>query len=525
MGSVGAGQVSLAPNASGFALGYGGVSNFQDIQLSQKALVDASGADGSGGLHLSGRQVRFLDGSVGLIQNLGSSQGGNINVNASELVEFAGTTADGRFRSNLTAETSSDKPSGAIQISTRDLIFREGGQIVTRTFAEGNSGPIAINASESVQVLGISSVNPRFQSSIFANSGGTATGNSGDLSITTKRFIATGGSIVSNASFSNGMGGNFTLNAELVDISGRDAVFNAPTDLRAGSFRVGDGGYLTLNAQRLFVRDGGRINVSTIGSGDAGRLDINASQFVDVNGGTITASGGAPDFRSVVINGFNATPSGQAGTVKIKTPLLAVRNEGRVIAQNIGTGDAGRLQIDAGSVVLDRNGILAATAQVGEGGTIEIAAQTGVLLRRDSLISVEAGGPANAGNIAIAAPVIAGFGNSDIVATAFEGRGGAIALSTLGLFGLKVRDRRTPANDIIATSQLGINGTVQINNLFGNPSSRLVELLTQNNFLNQQNSGSTVAPNPEQTGGAIVEATGWRINPNGNVELIATQER
>jgi filamentous hemagglutinin family protein len=104
LGSVGAGQVSIASIASGFVLGYEGVSNFQDIRLAQRSLVDASGA-GGGGIHLVGRRVALTDGAIVLIQNSASSApAGDITVNAKESVEFIGTTTDGAFRSSLNAE-------------------------------------------------------------------------------------------------------------------------------------------------------------------------------------------------------------------------------------------------------------------------------------------------------------------------------------------------------------------------------------------------------------------------------------
>ncbi|MHC5828150.1 MAG: hypothetical protein ACYT04_72735, partial [Nostoc sp.] len=45
-----------------------------------------------------------------------------------------------------------------------------------------------------------------------------------------------------------------------------------------------------------------------------------------------------------------------------------------------------------------------------------------------------------------------------------------------GLFGLKYRDRLTPDSDITASSEFGINGTVNIKNFGVDPNSGLVEL-------------------------------------------------
>ncbi|MDY6781499.1 MAG: filamentous hemagglutinin N-terminal domain-containing protein [Cyanobacteriota bacterium] len=520
VGSVGFGRVGLTPTASGFALNYGGAPVFRDIQLSQKALIDASGSDSTGGIHIAGRQVRVLDGSIGLIQNIGTSEGGKIAVNATDLVEFTGTSADGQFRANLTTETTTDRPSGDIEVSARDLIFREGGQLVTRTFTAGNAGKMSINTSQSVQVLGISPINFRFPSNIFATTSGRATGSAGDVDIATKRLVVADGAVISNASFSNGTGGTLRINAESVEISGVDSVFQTPSDLRVGSFRGGDGGRLLLNTQRLIVRDGGRINGWTIDRGNAGTIDINASQFIALDGGTITASGTVPDPRVIVVGGVDPELTGQAGRIGINTPILSVRNGGEVLAQNVGTGDGGDIRVNAGAVLLDNEGIIAATAQEGDAGTIQVNAQTGIVLSRDSLISVEASDSANAGSIALSAPVVAGFGNSDVVATAVRGRGGNVAIATQALLGLRVRNQRTPGNDIVVESQLGPDGTVQIGN-FSSFNLQAVKFLTEMNDSTPVNLGTTTASHSAEPD-TPVEAGGWRVNANGNVELLAT---
>ena len=227
LGSVSGGEVKLNPISTGFALDYSKVSNFQDIKLAQKASLDASESDINGGIHLSGRRISLTDGSVGLVQNSTSAMtGGNITVNASELLEFTGTTPDGKIRSNFTTETTDTGASGEVRVTTKDLIFTDGGQIVTRTFSEGNSGDVNINASESVQVIGSAALNPRFLSSIFLTvNGRTSTGKAGDLNISTKDFIASDGGLISTASYGLGNGGNITVDADNVDLSGTNASF------------------------------------------------------------------------------------------------------------------------------------------------------------------------------------------------------------------------------------------------------------------------------------------------------------
>ncbi len=570
LGSVSGGEVKLNPISTGFALDYSKVSNFQDIKLAQKASLDASESDINGGIHLSGRRISLTDGSVGLVQNSTSAMtGGNITVNASELLEFTGTTPDGKIRSNFTTETTDTGASGEVRVTTKDLIFTDGGQIVTRTFSEGNSGDVNINASESVQVIGSAALNPRFLSSIFLTvNGRTSTGKAGDLNISTKDFIASDGGLISTASYGLGNGGNITVDADNVDLSGTDPVFDGSTDLRVGSFRGGNGGSLTVNTQRLTVRDGARINGTTVGEGNAGNIAINASEIIDVKNGIITSSATSPDIRSVN-NGFDTDSTGKAGSIDINTNRFIVRDESTISVANNGPTDAGELKINANSLLVDNQAVLSANTKLGEGGNIALNLQDSLILRNNSLIDTEAGGTGNGGNITINSPVIAGFENSDIIANAFEGNGGNIDIATQGIFGLEFREELTEESDISASSQFGVSGTVKINNIGIDPSSGLTELAVKLADSSQQIStgcasqaGSSfvatgrggIPQNPNEQVNinptwsdirdlsayrkrnnnitentqisnqpAIVEATGFIRNENGEIELIATQ--
>jgi large exoprotein involved in heme utilization and adhesion len=125
---------------------------------------------------------------------------------------------------------------------------------------------------------------------------------------------------------------------------------------------------------------------------------------------------------------------------------------------------------------LSDRGSITASAKSGEGGNINLQVQDTVLMRRGSQVSFEAGGIGNGGNITINAPFIIGLENSDIIANAVEGRGGNIEITTQGIFGLAYRPQLTSNSDITASSEFGVNGTVDINNFGVDPSSGLVEL-------------------------------------------------
>lgn len=186
-------------------------------------------------------------------------------------------------------------------------------------------------------------------------------------------------------------------------------------------------------------------------------------------------------------------------------------------------------------------------------------------MRRESRISTNATEKATGGHITIDAPIILGLENSDISANAVQGSGGDIQITTQGILGLKYRDQLTSENDITASSEFGVSGTVQVNTIGVDPNSGLIELPANVTDPSQQiatgcsaNTGSSfvvtgrggIPQNPTQevisffpwsdvrdismyrqtvpvqaqipeSPDVLVQATGWRRNVQGKVEIFA----
>lgn len=262
--------------------------------------------------------------------------------------------------------------------------------------------------------------------------------------------------------------------------------------------------------------------------------------------------------------GLPPVPSGASGNITINTPQLNITDSGVVSVRNDGTGNAGNLLVNANTIQLDRQGRITAATQAGEGGNIYLQANS-LILRHNSSITATASGNGNGGNVTINTPVIVGFENSDIIANAITGRGGNIEITTQGIFGLEYSDRLTPKNDITASSEFGVKGTVDINNFGVDPSSGLVELPvnlvdtskliatgcsnnTGSSFVATGRGGIPQNPNQQvtsyrtwsdirdlsayrktvavtaqipQSPEVLVQATGWHRNAQGKVELVA----
>ncbi|MGH8001403.1 MAG: filamentous hemagglutinin N-terminal domain-containing protein [Brasilonema sp.] len=463
LGSVAQGQVSLNPSAGGWTLGYEGALGFKDIDMRSLALADASGASG-GSIQVQGRNFSISDGSLVLIQNQGNQPAGAIQVNAIESVKVSGTNADGKIRTSLTNETVGAGRGGDIDISTKRLVVEGGAIVFGRTFSSGTGGNINTNASESLQVNGVSAVDPSVSSSIVAITYNS--GDSGNNTVSTGRLTATGGGIIVSITYGTGKGGNLNVNAtDSIEIIGVEPQFFIPSALSASTTVAGEAGDLIVSTPKLIVRDGGRVDASTYGSGSAGNVIINAPEFVEVQGtapgainpSLIGSSAILPDQALQEAFRLPVVPSGAAQNVTINTGKLKVTDGGQVTVRNQGSGNAGNARINARSILLDNGGSITAATQSGEGGNIIL--QTGSLqMRHGSQISAQAGGTGNGGNISITGSSPADFvvllENSKITANAFEGRGGNIQINTQGLF-------TCPGCQITASSEVGLDGVVQ----------------------------------------------------------------
>ncbi|MBP0006733.1 MAG: filamentous hemagglutinin N-terminal domain-containing protein [Cyanobacteria bacterium SBC] len=587
LGSVRSAGVSLTPTSEGWTLDDRNASDYGNIRLLSQALVDASG-NGGGSIWVQGRHLSLEEGSVILIQNEGVRPAGDIRVNLSESLQAIGTTSNALIRSQLLNSAARLGNGGDIIISSQTVDLQGGGSIKTTSFSEGAGGNIEISALDSVQVQGTSPINPTLASTIQTATDIGARGEQGDLTISTQRLTVLDGARVGAFPFGNG-GGDVIVNAsESIELIGVDPLIFQPSVLGTTTLGAGNAGNLTVNTPRLVIRDGGRLDTSTLASGNAGSVIVNVSEVIEVSGTVPGSVNPSPIGSSATLVdeslqqafGFPPLPTGDTGSVTISTPVLRVSDGAQVTVRHDGPGNAGSLQVDADSIALDDRGGITASTQSGEGGNIELRVDNSLQLRHVSQISAEAGGSGSGGNLTISADTMALLEGSTINANAFEGSGGNIEIATQGLF-------LSPDSRITASSQLGVDGIVTVTEPEVDTSSALVSLSDdpidpatqivstcaiseENTFIVTGNGGlppdptdtlrgQTVwidlrdlsAPDPEERSkidlereagrsnegrsqrytpssdvtSDFVEANGWRIDANGNVELVSYQSR
>jgi filamentous hemagglutinin family protein len=568
--------VSLNPISEGWAFGYEGVQNFQDIQVSQPAFIDTSG-EGNGAIKLRGRNIAIAGNSEIGRFTMGNKPGQPLVIKASESVEVSNN-------SQLRTGTGENGPASDIEIETKRLIVRDAGSIDASTFGSGAGGNITVNASESVQLLGNGLYTSLGTQSTSRNSDA---GNAGTVNISTGKLILRDGGRILTTTVSAGNAGTLRIDAsESVEASGLSVLDrNLPSGLvaetRTRTSKVfipatGNGGDLIINTQRLLVQNGASISTAAINGsrGQAGRLDINASNSVTVTGTGIDRNGQI--VRSTLLaasDGF-----GGAGDLRINTNKLTVRDGAAISVASTGFGNAGNLEITSDVILLDNQGKLTADTRAGE-GNINLRSLN-LILRRGSAITTNAtGNNITGGNINIDAKngfIVAFPGeNSDISANSADFRGGNVAIDASGIFGTQFRNASTLESDITATgANPSLSGNVQINTPDLDPTRGLLKLSSdfadQSHLIaqgcpanrgdvfiitgrgglpplpsealrsNQTATVNWVTQGERRRGGEgeritkvsdsklpnqIVPATGWVINDKGDVTLIASSTK
>ena len=571
IGSAKSGVIDLNMAASPWNFDYSNLIEYADIRFLRQSLANASSSP-AGSIHFQGRNITINEGSVALLTNEGNQGSGNITVKASESLEMRVVDTNGFSQSLLAVDTITGN-GGNVMITAPRLLLEDGGKINTRTFGTGTAGNISV-VVDSIQISGFSALNPATsRSGIMSETRGS--GRAGDIQVTTEQLRMQDGGSITGASFGTGATGDVKVNSsKSVELSGETPISFSASLIGTVSFNRGNGGNVTINTSKLIVQNGAGISASTLSQGNAGNLRINVSEQISVSGvssasgksGSISTSATVLPLAFQQVVGLSALPTGNSGDLIINTPSLQITDGGQVRVSHQGIGNAGNLFINAGAIALDRSGNITAATNSGEGGKIDLHANT-LLLRHGGKITATAGGTGNGGNISINSSLIVGAENSDIIANAVQGSGGNIDITTQGLFGLKFRPQLTDESDITASSQFGINGTVNINNLTFTPTAGLIELPTDitdpskkiaqgcrtlgdSRFVatgrgglpespsDRRNSprpwtdlrdlsafrketNSTTVSQSETATPPIVEATGWRINAKGTVDIYA----
>jgi filamentous hemagglutinin family protein len=381
-------------------------------------------------------------------------------------------------------------PGGGITFNGRILELTNGSSFITTTSGDFTGGDIRVTATDHVSLIGASGNNPLGQfvpSGFFSNSVGFfgTQGHSGNVFVTTPSLLMVEGRI-NTITKTSGPSGNVTINAGTVSISGE---FSTP-DLAQGTFfdvgplrpsgiftstigsefctgPCGAAGNITANVGSLFMGPGSHIDSGTTNNGLGGTITINAGSTISMSG---TLSNGDPVGLFSRTTGM-APDSGIGGDINASAgQSFTINNGAEVSVSSTGPANAGNIFLNGGNQFLAQNSSVTATATQAGGGNIKIqTAPSGTVQLTNSTVSSSVlGGPGGGGDVNID-PQFVILQNSQILAQAVQGNGGNINITTQVFL--------ADANSVVsASSQFGVNGTVNIQSPTSQLSGRIVPL-------------------------------------------------
>ncbi|MDJ0900854.1 MAG: filamentous hemagglutinin N-terminal domain-containing protein, partial [Xenococcus sp. MO_188.B8] len=290
------------------ATGTGGDVNITTETLSfnrGNILAGAQGEGDGGNITINANNI-VLDGSEirSSVASTGIGNAGSIQITTDSL-SLANDTV---LRTNIDRDGQGN--AGRIEINANSVFLSGGSEFLSGTGGQGNAGNIIINATESISFSGVGS--DGFGSGIFARVSEGATGNGGDVNITTTNLSLAETNQIVNDTNGNGNAGNVTIKASNILLDGpasgiRSAVFSSG---------VGNAGNINITTDSLALANGASLNTNTGGRGDAGTVEINANSVSLSNGSVLSSdTRGQGDAGNIIIIAtdsisFDGDPSG-----------------------------------------------------------------------------------------------------------------------------------------------------------------------------------------------------------------------
>ena len=453
-----------------------------DVLFSNAADVDVRGT-GGGSISIDAQNVNIEAGEFGSSQiragiavdsTSPEAQAGDITINAIGIVNLVD---ESKIQNRV--EVGAIGNSGDIELTAESLNLSNAATLDTRTSGVGNAGDIYIEAEE-MTFSGSTIVTE------VSSDGGI--GNAGDIDITTNSLLLQNGSFFLADTENQGDAGNILIEAaDFVVLEGLDeddfpSQITSTVDASSNLDVTGNAGNIEINAGSLTIRDRGFISTDTSGKGDGGSILINATENITI-------------YDSSILSRVNFLGIGNAGNIEITAGSLDLSNGGTINASSFGTGNSGHISLLALEDINlgDNVSIDASIEGEGTGGNILVSTQGNLLL-------------GNAANITSNIPMgaIGQGGDIDIQAGSFILDDAFLDISTFGQGDAGKIDINVDNSFVLQSSNIYNNSEQEaIGNTGGiKIEAKSLSLEEDSNILNQI------------IGSALVEGGGIQINAN-----------
>ncbi len=545
LGAGDGGGITVRGSESVEALGFSRNLLFPSI-ISTSSQAGSSGK--AGAIAIETRSLLVGNGGVLSSTTFGSGNAGNMTVRASS-VEAFGTlnnlNASGLFTGAAFGSTGN---AGDLTIETQRLRLTDGAQILATTTGAGKGGELTVRATEAVEVIGFAEFrNPGLPTASIVVGSTIAssvtrrqvTGNAGNVTIETARLTVKDGGQIVTATFGSGKGGNLTVRAtdsvELIGTSRTNRLAVSSLAATAGQNSSGKVGNLTIETRQLTIRDGATATVENLAPAnlalteERGNLKVNADSIRLINGGSLNAETRAGDGGNITINSkdillrnnsrittnaqqtADAQQTANAGNITINTDtLVAVPKEDSDIRANAPEGSGGRVSITA-------QGIFGTQFRDRETPLSDITATSGLGPQFNGTVQIDIRGVDPNRGLVELPETLADSSNQIAQTCASQARNNSFVVAGRG--GLPP----TPSETLNSTP-----GWIdwRVSGRGGDEGTReRRETTGAEEFLSSQSQ----IPTPQATiqnpnfniQNPLIEATGWVINSDGTVQLVA----
>ncbi|MDJ0588631.1 MAG: filamentous hemagglutinin N-terminal domain-containing protein [Pleurocapsa sp. MO_226.B13] len=427
----------------------------------------------TGQIMLEGNNNQQLQLNTQLRENAIAEQAGNIEIQADSL-----SLSD---RALLITSTRGNGNAGNISIQVNSFSLDNRSELSSVARGNGNSGDINLEIADSLVISGRANINTQIA--------GGATGTAGNVSIAanTLKILQEpfepldGGNRASILADNQGEGnaGNISIEANESVLLKNGILSSTIIDDNASDNTSGQSGNISINSPQVSLTDNAVISVSTAGSGgtgEGGNIEINSEAISVDNYSLIAAS--------------NRTNLSQGpGNITLNSDRVTLSNGGIINATTASDDEGGQININSQILEIFSGGVLqTATEGDGRAGDINLNISDRIifdgrnapdrppefdfadpilknLLGKTGIFAGTSGDAASrGGNINIDSNVIVAFpdGNNDILANSQQGQGGNIRINAKSLLGIQERPLDDSTNDINASSEFGLDGSVSI---------------------------------------------------------------
>jgi len=424
---------------------------------------DAGDAGDAGHITLEAESLYLKEGTKINAATFGSGQANDITIKVTDTIHLSGGDFNGIgsiISSNSNSELKNAGNCGTITIEAGKLYLDDGGQIGSSNLGGGQGGNIHVVVAEEVILSGKSKDkrNGREARSMIGTYSGTGAdyaGDAGDIILKTGKLILKEATLKSST-YGSGKGGDIIIQANSVVLSDKSGIFS--TSLGTID-NAGNAGNIIIEGNSLILNSESLISSVTFGPGKGGDIKIREKEFINLDGDIFIAS---------MTFGIE-DKAGKGGSIELTSKELSLKHAvitSDSLADNeglIGQGNAGDIIVNAERLRMQNSYIGASTEQA-EGGQINMTSSNYLYLIDSFITTSVKADDGNSGNITLT-PEFLVLDNSQIIAQAYEGRGGNIDITTTGIYNNTAQGifESPLINAISASSELGIDGEIQIN--------------------------------------------------------------